>query len=486
MKKVVVPAIGLLLSILFTIYGKNIFPELGENPIPQPYLTFKYVALILCYLFGASLLNKLIRIIFWDRLGKDSQSSEVPQLLKDILGGLVYLITLALILSNVFNLPLTGFWATSSAGALVIGFALRNMILDLFTGLAINIEKPYKVGDWIEIHSALEQRDVIGQVIEINWRATHLQTEEAKTIIVPNSLITTFIVTNYWKDDHSCRFEIFIPIDFSIPVERARRVLYTSVKRAMKETGFVDYKEPKILIHEVDDKGLIFKVTYWITPWNVLTPAIGRDRIYTYIMEHLNKAGISIAYPKQDVYYSEIPKRNFIDDTLEDRIKILKKIDLFVQMNEEELNAIAQKIEYNYYDEKETIMTVGETGESMFVMIEGLVEVLIKSGESEIKVAELFTNQYFGEMSLLTGEKRSATVKTVIPSVLYEIKKNDIKELFNSRPKLIEKVAESMAVRKLSNEEVLSEMDKKGSKVSLEDNQSSLIRKIRSFFKVAE
>ena len=251
LRRVVIPALGLCLSVLFVVYGKNIFPELGEDPVPQPFKTVKYIALVLCYLFGANLLNKLIRIIFWDRSSKSSQGGEVPQLLKDILSGLVYLLTIALVMSNVFNLPLTGFWATSSAGALVIGFALRNMILDLFTGLAINIEKPYKVGDWIEIHSALEQKDVIGQVIEINWRATHLQTEEAKTVIIPNSLITTFIVTNYWKDDPSCRFEVFIPIDFSVPIEKVRRVLFTAAKRSMKEQGFVDYKAPGILVHEV-------------------------------------------------------------------------------------------------------------------------------------------------------------------------------------------------------------------------------------------
>ena len=340
------------------------------------------------------------------------------------------------------------------------------------------------VGDWIQIHSKLEARDVIGQVIEINWRATHIQTEEAKTVIIPNSLITTFIVTNYWKDDNTCRFELFIPVEFSVPTEKVRNVLFTAVKRAMKKRGFVSYKEPRILVHEVDDRGIEFKVTYWITPWKGPTPSIAKDVVLTYIIEHLNKAGISIAYPKEDIYYAELPKRNFIDDTLDDRIKILRKIDLFGQMNDEELNALAQKIEYKYFDEKETIMTVGETGESMFIMIEGLVEVLIKSGKSEVKVAELFTNQYFGEMSLLTGEKRSATVRTLFPSVLYEIKKDDIKDLFNTRPKLIDKIAEGMALRKQSNEEMLSQMDKESADVLLKENQSSLIRKIRSFFKV--
>jgi len=104
-----------------------------------------------------------------------------------------------MIIGFVFKQALTGFWAASDVTTVILGFALRNRILDIFFGLAINIERPYKIVDWIEIHQRMATEKVIGEVLRISWRATHFKTEQNTIKVIPNSIMTTMVViSNYW------------------------------------------------------------------------------------------------------------------------------------------------------------------------------------------------------------------------------------------------------------------------------------------------
>lgn len=151
----------------------------------------------------------IINYFIWKRIFVDKLKTQAPKILKDLSLVLLLIITATCIAGIVFKQPLIGFWATSSATALVVGFALRNMILDLFSGIAINIEKPYSIGDWIEIHQNMSSEKVIGKVEEISWRATHLRTEDNTVIVNPNSVISTRVmIRNFWQDNLETRFEL--------------------------------------------------------------------------------------------------------------------------------------------------------------------------------------------------------------------------------------------------------------------------------------
>ena len=83
------------------------------------------------------------------------------------------------------------------------------MILDLFSGTAINTEKPYSIGDWTEIHQNMASEKVIGKVEEISWRATQLRIEDNTVIVNPNSVISTRVmIRNFWQDNLETRFEL--------------------------------------------------------------------------------------------------------------------------------------------------------------------------------------------------------------------------------------------------------------------------------------
>src|SRR5215471_2831511 len=106
------------------------------------------------------------------------------KLVQDLLAGLIYLAAVFAIIAYVLDLPIQGLLATSGAIAIILGLALQSTLSDVFSGLVLNFSRPYRVDDWIRLEGGTE-----GQVVEMNWRATHILTSQQDLAIVPNSAI---------------------------------------------------------------------------------------------------------------------------------------------------------------------------------------------------------------------------------------------------------------------------------------------------------
>jgi small-conductance mechanosensitive channel len=433
----------------------------------------------------AYFVSQFIHFIFWRKYHVSSKKSQAPKLFKDILVIVVYLIAITVIIGYVFKKPLTGFWATSSITALIIGFALRNIILDLFSGIALQVEQPYSVADWIKVDQRFSNDPVVGEVMDINWRSTYVRTEENMLVVIPNSLITTqAVITNYCKDGLATRYEVYFTLDYSVPVARATRVLMAGALEANTTEGFVQEKEPQILVDKTNDLGVVYKVRYWIFPWQKLSPSRSRNVLQGKILEHLDSAGLTLAYPKEDIYHTTMPVRQLETDNEEDRIKLLSRIDLFSFLSKNEIEDLSRRLIRREIASGKDIVRIHENGESMFVLLEGLLDVNIMNDEGEfIKVAQVTPGSYFGEMSLLTGEKRSATVTSTTDSIIFEITRNSFNDILSIRNDIIEKISENIASRKNSNASAIldytTDLDSSGNEFKLK-----LIKSIKSVFKI--
>ncbi|MCZ6818120.1 MAG: mechanosensitive ion channel, partial [Calditrichaeota bacterium] len=132
--------------------NKDMLLQFGSEALSQSQKVLAYVIQIGIWLSAAHFLNRLVIVFVWDGLVAKAIGAPIPRLVKDIFTILVYLTAVTGIIGIVFGKDITGFWATSGVVSIVLGFALKNVILDVFTGLAVNIERPYKIGDWIMIH----------------------------------------------------------------------------------------------------------------------------------------------------------------------------------------------------------------------------------------------------------------------------------------------------------------------------------------------
>ena len=136
------------------------------------------------------------------------------------------------------------------------------------------------------------------------------------------------------------------------------------------------------------------------------------------------------------------------------------------------------------FREGAVLIKCGETGDSMFILCEGLldVRVALKEGQAESRVAMLQAGMFFGEMSVLTGEPRSATIIAATDALVFEISKDDIAALIRNRPELAETIAQAVTTRKLRNSEAAALAGTTTMITKKISMTSQLVAKMLSFF----
>jgi len=441
-----------------------------------------YVLQTLTVVAGLFLLIRLINLFVWDRLVTRALGAPVPRLVKDLSSLLICLIGITIIVGVVFEQPVMGIWATSGAFGLVIGFALRSLILDMFTGLAINVDNSYKIGDWVHVH-ARNRVEYIGYILEINWRTTLLKTTDNNIIIIPNSIIGLSVVTNFSSPSAISRFELDFCFDADLPSERIIRVLLAGVKGAIAPGGIEGQPEPTVRIHRVTDAGVEYRIRYWNYPAK-LSPPRARHAVIGSVLHNLRTAGISLAYPKQDVIFSQRPVRSLDADLLEDRIALLSSIDLFHQVEPQALRCLALNIKKVTFKSLEKVVVEGDQGNSMFIVMEGLLDVYVhREGYGEdVKVGHITSGQVFGELALLTGKPRAATVIASTDVVGYEITYQCMRELFQAYPEVMDAVSGVCAQWKLQEQQFLEGTHTSEVAQTHETITDEVITAIRNFF----
>ena len=281
-----------------------------------------------------------------------------------------------------------------------------------------------------------------GQIDEIGWRSTHLRTEDLKIVVIPNSYLGLHRITKVNRAP--TRYQTTITIDFSVPVNRARRMLLAYCLHAVHDLpGFSTDHEPEVLTAEANDRGLDYWLRYWIVPWAGISPNRARDVVTASVMEHLRTAGISPAYDKQDIFHRDMPARNWDGHTREDQLALLARLDLFSMLDQPDIERIADSIQRRSYRSGDALFQQGDAGDSLHHGLTGrsLLDVSVHVGRKwrrTGRVGRVLPGEFVGEMSILTGEPRSATISAVTACVAYEIKGEAVHSLIETRPQIAE------------------------------------------------
>lgn len=441
----------------------------------------KQAAQVFVWLAGAWLFSRLATLVIWDGFVSRLLGRAPPRLIIQLGGVVIFLLAISGILRFVFGESVTAIWAASGAIGIVIGFALQQLILDTFSGLAIHLERPFKVGDWINCHTRMG--DYIGRVEETNWRTTRLWTTSRNIVVIPNSFLTTTLLTNYSMPGTAARFELDFVLDFSVPSDRAMRVLTAALISTIGPKGPLAFPAPKVMVNGTADYGVKYCLRYFLEPAKV-TPSKARHTITQAVLRHINQAGLSLSYPRQDLFLARMPWRQKNWSYLKDQIRQLGAISLFAKFEKEDLEFIARHMSIHELDEKTVVVRQGEQGDSMFILAEGLLEVLIDQPDgTQTKVADLAPGTFFGEKSLLTGQSRSATVLCVAESIICEVTKNCMMSLLEQKPELAESLGRAVVERDMQNELTLSRLTKDEVNAKVSSALDEFVSKIRRFFK---
>jgi len=322
----------------------------------------------------------------------------------------------------------------------------------VFTGIAMNLDGSIKAGDWV----ALQHRDFYfeqyGKVLDINWRTCRIEIENKNVVVVPNGLMGMIAVINFAHSDHISRLETEVVVDFDVPPELARRILLAGAHAAATEKGILRKPHPQVLVGEPVDRGVAYKVRFW-GKVDERSPSSLTDAVMTHLLAHLRVAGLTPALPKEDVFHARQPKLLLEHDNVEDRVEVLSRVPLFGgSMQREELEALADSIASSDFPVGTPIVREGEPGDSMFLVAEGVLDVFVTlpDAEAPIMVGHITAGQIFGEMSLLTGEPRAASVVAATGVLVYEIGHRQFEALLERRPELAEQISCLVAKRRVA------------------------------------
>ena len=186
------------------------------------------------------------------------------------------------------------FLTTSAVGAVVIGFALQDTLGNMFAGLAIQVEKPFRVGHWIAV-GTLE-----GKVAEITWRATRLRTKAGNFVIMPNAAISKEAITNFSEPNVLTLLEVDVVVTYDAPPNHVKDVIALAIAN---EPRVLKTPAPEIVIADFGSSAVIYRARFWIDDYAVDVSA--RDGVRSAIYYALKRHRIEIPFPVQVQYARE-------------------------------------------------------------------------------------------------------------------------------------------------------------------------------------
>ncbi|WP_223476787.1 mechanosensitive ion channel family protein [Oricola indica] len=433
---------------LAALYENEIASTLFADPAGGVATAFSLTVRSLTWLAGALLAISALERFFWNGAVARLTRHPVPALLKSVVALIILVVTATCIISFVFKRDVTAIWATSGVLGLVLGFALRNMIQDIFTGIALNLDGSIREGDWIALHHRDFMAEQYGKMLDIGWRVCRMQLENNNVVVIPNGMLGMMAITNFAHSDHVSRMQTEIVIDFDVPPDRARRILLAGARAAATEKGILDHPEPTVLIGEPADHGVCYIIRFW-GKVDERSPSALRDAVMAHLLRQLHIAGLTPALPKEDVFLDRRPKRLLDHGGEDDRIEILSRIDLFSgALERDELAGMARAAKLREFPAGEALVRQGEDGTSLYVVAEGILDVHIDGPDgTAVKVGHVLAGEIFGEMSLLTGAPRSASVTAATGVVVFEVTRDQFEAVLNDRPEIAGEISRLVARR---------------------------------------
>ncbi len=441
----------LALAVLFPVVALGLPLWSAEPAMTGPVRSIANLGLALALItfFVAVLANPL---------REDRLPTAVPNIVQDALIVGLFMLAGTMLMQEKFL-------TTSAVGAVVLGFALQDTLGNAFSGLAIQIEKPFHVGHWIRVG------EHEGRVEEITWRATKLRTKATNFVVVPNSVIAKEAIINYSEPVIPTRLEVDVGASYDAAPDLVKAALGEALDNAALA---LRQPKPVALLLDFGASAITYRARFWIEDFARDQEAC--DQVRTNIYYTFKRHGIEIPWPIEVQYEREWTPSRAPAVTAE-FAALLGRSTLFASLDESERIACASVGEERLYTKGETIMREGEPGGSMFVIVSGETDVVIAGG----RVRTLGPGDFFGEMSLLTGERRTATVVASQPCRLMEMTCAAFRGFVTAKPEVFKTMEPAVLARRT---ELLAMREKFASERVPEEPDHSFLDGVRRFLRL--
>jgi small-conductance mechanosensitive channel/CRP-like cAMP-binding protein len=429
-------------------------------------------------LLGILVASEALLATIFDFYFPVARKSEVPTLFRDLVRGLVYIGLFLAFVGFVLKRDLDSLLVGSAVITVSIGFALQETLGNFFAGLALRLSRPYAMGDFVQVG------DIEGRVDKIDWRQTSVYTFTGDYMILPNSMLAKEPINNYSSPSTLHARDIRVGLHYKHP---PNLVIATMEEVLSHVEAVLPHPAPEFHLLDFADSSINYRIRFWINDYE------GRFRIDTEVRVGLwyafNRGDLEIPFPIRTLIQEPVTEKKNVEEIL----GFLKTVDFLEALGEECLRSLAQDARFQLFAAGEKVCVQGQPGDSFYIIRSGQVEVTVKDDQGEtILNFEMPVGNYFGEMALLTGEPRSATVSAVTDAELLTVSKDDLRTVVVANPEVEKIISNVLAQRQLRTEQAQQEAEeeratrdgrsKKEGGNSLEQLSEQLLRKIQAFF----
>ena len=446
--------------------------------IVQPTLPGHRELAALAALLGGGVLLRLIDQYFWRGYFEQRRKSPVPKFIREVAAGVLLLVVALLVLEYGYGVQVPGVLAASGGIGIILGFAMQDSLGNIIAGFALQFGRPFQVGDWLLVD---------GQHVratEINWRSTRFITTDDAQLDVPNQSLVRQTITNFHGGSpvHAMRLEV--GVDYDTPPNQVKDMLKRAAAAA---TGVRANPEPVIYVKTFAESAIVYEVRYWLDDHRLWGAAA--DAVRTNIWYALHRHHVRIPFATRTVQLERTTSRGRHSKQqaqARTTLTLLKEQPIFATLGETQLQMLVSLCPAQHYGRGEIIIHEGAKGESRFVLVEGEAGGMVSPDEHPTWVATLRRGDCFGELSLLSGEKRSASVLASSDCEVMEITKPVFAEIVSQDAELLPRLSELLARRQIETEGIVAAHAQRSASLEakVQEYQATFLTRLKSFFEL--
>jgi len=403
-----------------------------------------------------------------------------PRILQDVTVAILAVAT-AVTVAGRAGVNLSGLIATSAVLTAVLGLSLQDVIGNVAGGLALQIDTSVDVGDWIKVN------DITGRVTEVRWRYTAVETRNWETVLIPNIMLLRNQVTIFGRrigKPTLARRWVYFNVDWRHQPSDVIDVVTAAIRDA-KIPHVVAEPAPQVILTDLGDSAAKYAVRYWLDDLAVDDPTDSEVRTRIYFA--LQRADMQLSIPSQQVFVTHEDDQQQAIKTerqVARRRTLLERVELFSALEKDELAELAKTLRYAPFTRGEVMTHQGAEAHWLYLIEDGTASVRVGDGVTEREVAKLGASSFFGEMSLLTGRPRAATVVAQTDVECFRLEKAAFQKVLEHRPELAQHFAAALAKRTVELEAAREGLDLDTAKARQKRSEQDLFTQIRAFFRL--
>ncbi|MEG3860561.1 mechanosensitive ion channel family protein [Microcoleus sp. herbarium12] len=367
----------------------------------------------------------LLNVILFEEAEANSWRARMPKLLIDLCKFFLVLVGTAIVLAAVWGADLAGLATGLGISSIVIGLALQDTLGSVMSGMALLLERPFNVGDWLRIG------DIEGEVVDINWRSVRLLTSQRQTIVVPHQFIGKGIIYNYSQPERIYNQRLNIGFSYDSPPNLVKQVLTST---ALATQGVLAEPEPKIKTKSYDETAIVYEVDFFVKNFGEVDQIL--DRFMTRIWYAAQRNNLTL-YRYRYSYAVEAADK--ADSASSKLAQSLHSIPGFMPYAREpkNLDDLAKGTILQKFGAGEKVIRQGEPGNALYIIIAGEAKVTVRNELGmELEVMTVLRGEFFGEMALFSGEPSPVSIAAAEDLQVLVIYSDAVNTMIERQPSL--------------------------------------------------